>query len=41
MKKVIRIGNRVKQTHEMGLKQISGMEIDVMVKVTRPRNSSR
>jgi len=33
MKKVFRIGNRVKQTHEMGLEQISGMEIDAKVEL--------
>jgi putative transposase len=33
MKKVIRIGNRVKQTYEMGLEQISGMEIDAKVEL--------
>ena len=33
MKKVIRIGNRVKQTYEMGLEQISGLEIDAKVEL--------
>lgn len=33
MKTVIRIGNRVKQTYEMGLEQISGMEIDAKVEL--------
>src|SRR3990172_8794774 len=33
MKTVIRIGNRVKPTHEKGLEQISGMEIDAKVEL--------
>jgi len=33
MKTVIRIGNRVKQTHETGLELISGMEIDAKVEL--------